>query len=100
LEVDLDTVKNARQLEHPPWIGNNMENVNTQMTAIPKETATARIKAAMNQTIEEEGLEEYVRLYTDGSLMEDPILCAIICEAREESRLDGQNKCRSSTQKQ
>jgi hypothetical protein len=33
-----------------------MENVNTQMTAIPKGTATARIKAEMEQTIEKEGL--------------------------------------------
>jgi hypothetical protein len=60
-----------------------MENVNTQMTAIPTRTTTARIKAEMEQTIEEEGLEEYVRVYTDGSLMEDRIGCAIICEAKE-----------------
>jgi hypothetical protein len=73
----LDMVESARQLEHPPWIGDNMENVNTQMTA------TARIKAEMEQTIEEEGLEEYVKVYTDGSLLEDRVECAIICEARE-----------------
>jgi hypothetical protein len=36
--------------------------------------ATTRIKAAMEQTIKEEGLEEYV---------EDRVGCAIICEARE-----------------
>jgi ribonuclease HI len=53
------------------------------MTAIPKGTATARIKAEMEQTIEEEGLENYARVYTDGSLMEDRVGCAIICEARE-----------------
>jgi hypothetical protein len=47
LEVDLDTVESVKQLEHPPWIGDNMENVNTKMTAIPKGTATARIKAEM-----------------------------------------------------
>jgi hypothetical protein len=59
-----------------------MENVNTQMTAIPKGMATViRIKAEMEQTIEEEGLEEYVRVYTDGSLMEDRVGCAIVCEA-------------------
>jgi hypothetical protein len=29
LEVDLDMVESARQLEHPPWIRDNMENVNT-----------------------------------------------------------------------
>jgi hypothetical protein len=81
--LDLDTVESARQLEHPPWIGDNMENVNTQMTTIPKGTTTARLKAEMEQTIEEEGLEEYVRVYTDGSLMEDRVGSAIICEARE-----------------
>jgi hypothetical protein len=37
----------------------------------------------MEQTIEEERLEEYVKVYTDGSLMEDQVGCAIICEARE-----------------
>jgi hypothetical protein len=66
LEVDLDMVESARQLKHPPWIGDNMEKVNTQMTAIPKRTATAKIKAEMEQNIEEEGLEKYVKVYTDG----------------------------------
>jgi hypothetical protein len=47
----MDMVESARQLEHPPWIGDNMEKVNTQMTAITKGTATARIKAEMEQTI-------------------------------------------------
>jgi hypothetical protein len=79
LEVDLETVESAKQLEHPPWIGYNMENVNTQMTAIPKRMATAKIKSEMEQTIEEEGQEEYFRVYTDGSLMEDRAGRARIC---------------------
>jgi hypothetical protein len=83
LEVDLYMVESARQLEHPPWIGDNMENVNTQMMAIPKRTATARIKAEMEQTIEEEGLEKHVRVYTDGSLIKNRVGCTTICEARE-----------------
>jgi hypothetical protein len=49
LEVDIDMVESARQLEYPPWIGDNMENVNTQMTAIPKGTATARIIAEIHR---------------------------------------------------
>jgi hypothetical protein len=69
-------VDSARQLEHPPWTGDNTENLNTQMTTIPKGTATAKIKAKME-------LEKYARVYTDGSLMEDLVGCAIICEARE-----------------
>jgi hypothetical protein len=74
LAVDLDMVESTRRLEHPPWIRDNMENVNTQMTAIPKMTATARIKTEMEQAIEED-----VRMFTDGSLMED----RVGCEARE-----------------
>jgi hypothetical protein len=35
------------------------------------------------KTFEEEGLVEYVREYTDGSVMEDRVGCAIISEARE-----------------
>jgi hypothetical protein len=67
------------------------------MTAIPKGTATARIKAEMEQIIAEEGLEEYIRVYTNRSLMEDRVGCAIICEAREiKIRLPKQ----MSTQKQ
>jgi hypothetical protein len=53
------------------------------MTAIAKGTATVRIKAEMEQTIEKEGLKEYVRVCTDRSLMGDRVGCAIICEARE-----------------
>jgi hypothetical protein len=37
----------------------------------------------MEHTIEEERLEKYFRVYTDGSLIEDRVGCAIICEARE-----------------
>jgi hypothetical protein len=73
LEVNLDMVESARKLEHPPWVGDDMENVSTQITAIPKGTATARIKAEKEQTIEEKELEEYVRVYTGGSLMEDRV---------------------------
>jgi hypothetical protein len=58
LEVDLEMVESARQLEHPPWTRDNTENVNTQMTAIPNWTATARIKAEMAQIIEEEHLPD------------------------------------------
>jgi hypothetical protein len=44
LKVDLDTVERLRQLEHPPWTGDNMENVNTQMTTIAKWSRPSRRK--------------------------------------------------------
>jgi hypothetical protein len=46
------------------------------MTAIPKGTATARIKAEMEEIIQEKRLEEYARVYTDGSLIENRVGCA------------------------
>jgi hypothetical protein len=78
----------AENISHPVyrWFKETeayMENVNTLITAIPKGTATARIKAEIGQTIKGEGLEEYVRFYTGESLMEVRVGCAIICEARE-----------------
>jgi hypothetical protein len=61
----------ARKEEHPPWIGDNMENIITRMMAVSNGTGTARLKAKLEQTFEEKGLQELTRVYTDGSVMED-----------------------------
>jgi ribonuclease HI len=68
-------VEKARREEHPPWIGNNMENIITKMMAVSKGAGTARLKAELEQTIEEEGLQEFTRVYTDVSVMEDRVMC-------------------------
>jgi hypothetical protein len=36
LDVDLNMVEKARREKHPPWIGDNMENIITRMMAAPK----------------------------------------------------------------
>jgi hypothetical protein len=41
------------------------------MMTVPKGAGTARLKAELEQTVEEEGLQEFMRVYTDGSAMED-----------------------------
>jgi hypothetical protein len=55
-----------------------MENIITRMMAVPIEAGTARLKAELEQTIEEEGLQEFTRVY-DGSVMEDRVGCSVIC---------------------
>jgi hypothetical protein len=70
---DLKMVEKARREEHSPWIGDNMDNIITRMTAVPKGAGTARLKAELKQTIEEEGLQKFTKVYTDGSVMEDRV---------------------------
>jgi hypothetical protein len=43
LDVDLDMVEKARKEEHPPWIGNNMENIITRMMVVQKGAGTSRL---------------------------------------------------------
>jgi hypothetical protein len=54
LDVDLNMVEKARRKEHPPWIGDNMENIITWMMTVSKGAGTARLKAELEQTIEDE----------------------------------------------
>jgi hypothetical protein len=69
--VDLGTVECVKELEHPPWINNNADNLITQLMAMPKGSGSARIRAELNTIIEEEGLQKYARVHTDGSVMDE-----------------------------
>jgi hypothetical protein len=51
--------------------------------AVPKGAGTTRLKTELEQTIEEEGLQEFARVYTDGSLAEDRVGCLVICDPEE-----------------
>jgi hypothetical protein len=53
------------------------------MMAVPKGAGTARLKAELEQTIKEEGLQDFTRVYTDGSVMEDRVGCSVICRPGE-----------------
>jgi hypothetical protein len=76
-------VEKARRGEHPPSIGDNMENIIKRMMAVPRAAGTAGLKAQLGQTIEEEGLQKFSRVYTDGSVMEDRVGCSVICGPEE-----------------
>jgi hypothetical protein len=73
LDVDLNMVEKAKREEYPPWLGDNMENIITWMMAVPKGTGIARLKAELEQTIEEDGLQKFTRVYTDRSIIEDRV---------------------------
>jgi hypothetical protein len=57
-------IEKARREANSPWIGDNMENIITKMMAFPKRAGIARLKAELEQTIEEEGLQKFKRVYT------------------------------------
>jgi hypothetical protein len=65
---------------------------------VPKGAKTARLKTELDQTIEEEELQEFTRVYTDGSIMEDRVRCFGIC-GLEEIKSDWRNKRAYSTLK-
>jgi hypothetical protein len=44
--------------------------------AVSKGAETASIKPVLEKTVEVEGLQEFTRVYTDGSVMEDRIGCS------------------------
>jgi hypothetical protein len=64
LGIDLGMVECVKELEHPPWINNKSDNM------MPKRSGSTRIRAELETTIEDQGLREYARVYTDGSVME------------------------------
>jgi hypothetical protein len=76
--VDLGTVECVKKLDHPPWINNNSDNMITQLMALSKGSGSARIRAELETIIEEEGLREYARVYTDGSVMDERSGCEIV----------------------
>jgi hypothetical protein len=49
LNVDLNMIEKTRREEHPPWIGDNMNNIITRMTAVSKKAGTIRLKAELEQ---------------------------------------------------
>jgi hypothetical protein len=81
--VDLNMVEKRRREEHPPWIGNNMNNIITRMMAVLKTAGIIRLKAELEQAIEEEEIGDFTRVYTDGSKMDNLVGCAANCGTKE-----------------
>jgi hypothetical protein len=69
----------------------------TQLMALPKGSGSARIRAELETIIEEEGLREYARVYTDGSVMDERSGCAIVMEGENQiGWTDGNFQCRGA----
>jgi hypothetical protein len=70
MDGDLGTVECVKELEHPPWINNNSDNMITQLMALPKRSGSTRNRTELETIIDKEGLQEYAQVYTDDSVME------------------------------
>jgi hypothetical protein len=57
-----------------------MKNIITRMIDFPKGAGTTRHKVILEQTIEDEGLQEFMRVYIDGSVMKVQVGCSVICD--------------------
>jgi hypothetical protein len=57
-------------------------NKNIKLIRI-KGSGSARIRAELETIIEEKGLREYARVYTDGSVMDERSGCAAVMGQRE-----------------
>jgi hypothetical protein len=62
LVVELNMVEKSRREEHPPWIGDNIGNIIKRMMSVSIALGTARLKAKLEQIIEEEGLQDFTRV--------------------------------------
>jgi hypothetical protein len=91
LSLYMGTVDCVKELEHPPWINNNSDNMITQLITLPKASGSTRVRAELETIIEEEGLREYARVHTDDSGMDERSGCPIVIGQREvKIRLAGQ----------
>jgi hypothetical protein len=75
----LNMVEGRRTPENPFWTNMSAANIITELMATPRGAGIDRIRAGMEQIINENGLREYHRLFTDGSLIiGNKVGCAIV----------------------
>jgi hypothetical protein len=53
------------------------------MMTVPKVARTIRLKAELEQAIEEEEIGDFTRVYPDGSKMDNLVGCAVISGTKE-----------------
>jgi hypothetical protein len=62
--------------ETPFWTNISAENIITELMATLRGSGIDRIRADMQQIINENGLREYQRVFTDGSIIGNKVGCA------------------------
>jgi hypothetical protein len=82
-ESTTETIKKSSNKVHKKSVTWNRELTRLIQLTVPKGADTTRLKAVLEQTIEEEGLRDFTRIFTDGSKMENLVGCAVICDNRE-----------------
>jgi hypothetical protein len=70
MEIELSMVERRRTPEIPFWTNMSAENIITELMATLRGTGIDRIRADMEQIINENGIREYKRVFTDDPLLE------------------------------
>jgi hypothetical protein len=61
-----------------PWMTDPEKQIFTSLRCLPKGAGKEWIRTEMQQLIEEERLNEHQHIYTDGSLKEQQVGCAVV----------------------
>jgi hypothetical protein len=61
-----------------PWMTDTEKQILTLLRCLPKGAGKERIRTEMQQLIKDERLNEHEHIYTDGSLMEEQVGCAVV----------------------
>jgi hypothetical protein len=71
--MDLQTLE-----RQSPWMPDPGKHILTSLWCLPKGAGKERIRAEMQQLIEDERLNEHEHIYTDGLLKEEQVGCAVV----------------------
>jgi hypothetical protein len=71
-------VKKRKTTEYSLWTNMSAENVIIELMANPRVAGIDKIRANMKQITNKNGLQEYHRVFTDGSLIGNKVGCKIV----------------------
>jgi hypothetical protein len=78
MKIELSMAERRRTLQNSLQTNLSAENIITELMASPKGAGIDRIRADMEQIINEKSLREYQRVFTDRSLIENNVECAVV----------------------
>jgi hypothetical protein len=78
LGIELRKIDVMVRRQQSPWMTNAGHQIITTLCTILKGAGTERIRAEKRQVIENEVHSDYESIYTDGSLKEEQVGCAVV----------------------
>jgi hypothetical protein len=78
LNIDLQKVDMLTLRRQSPWMIDPEEQILTSLRCLPKGAGKEKIRAEMQQLIEDERLNEHEHIYTVGSLKEEQVGCVVV----------------------